>query len=632
MSTPSQPIPPSRHTTPPPPNPPSSTRPTAGTSTNPIEIVKHSADSIKHASDRVVKGIEKRRPLLTRTTFKNLRYLDHILKRTDKIFLAVFLVLTLGGLLWLGARGVLHFTEALPEYGGSYVEGTVGQPKYINPLYAITNEPDLDLTKLIYSSIVDLGPKGEVVNDLADSIDISEDQKTYTVHLHPNVSWSDGQPFTAQDVVFTVGVIQSLDYNSPLRTSLRGITVEKPDDLTVVFKLREIYAPFVTNLTFGILPSHIWASIPPASAVLADQNTKPIGTGPYLFKELTRNQQTGAITSYTVTRNPQYFKRAPYIDTLTIRYYNDMDAAVDALNAGEVNGLSMIDSEHTSEVQTKNRVQRILLPRYYAFFLNTDRGVLKEKSIRTALTQGLNRSELTKQIIGTDGTPVESPILPGFFGYTNDFIHHAYDPAAAAAALDAAGWKLVEGKNIREKDGKQLSLNLVTTDWPEFVKVAQIAQEMYASIGVGVVISTVSVSEAQSKYIRPREYDILLYGELMGADPDPFAFWHSTQKTDPGLNLSNYNSDTADRLLEEARQTADPVVREGKYQEFLKKIAEDAPAVFLYSPDYLLVVSKSLHGADLKTLVLPSDRMTLFPDWFLRTKRVWKKGSTPPSS
>lgn len=628
MSTPSQPHLPQR--TPPPPNP--SSPPTTAPAANPIELVKHSADTIKHASEYVVKGIEKRRPLMTRTTFKNLRYLDHILKRVDKAFLALFLVLTLGGLLLLGARGVLHFTEALPEYGGAYIEGTVGQPKYINPLYAITNEPDLDLTKLIYSSLVDLGPKGEVINDLAEKIEISEDQKTYTVRLHPNVTWTDGEAFTAQDVVFTVGVIQSLDYNSPLRTSLRGITVEKTDDLTVIFKLREIYAPFVTNLTFGILPSHIWASIPPASAVLADQNTKPIGTGPYLFKELTRNQQTGAITSYTVARNPQYFKRAPYIDTLTFRYYNDMDSAVTALNAGEVNGLSMIDSEHADDVQNKNRVQHILLPRVYAFFLNTDRGVLKEKSIRTALTQGLDRPDLTRQIIGTDGTPIESPILPGFFGYTDDYVHHGYDPTAASAALDAAGWKLVEGKNIREKDGKQLSLSLVTTDWPEFTKVAQIAQEMYAKIGVGVVITSVSVSEAQSKYIRPREYDILLYGELMGADPDPFAFWHSTQKTDPGLNLSNYNSDTADRLLEEARQSADPAIREGKYKEFLKKIADDAPAIFLYSPEYLLVVSKALHGADLRTLVLPSDRMSLFPEWFLRTKRVWKKGSTSPSS
>ena len=137
-------------------------------------------------------------------------------------------------------------------------------------------------------------------------------------------------------------------------------------------------------------------------------------------------------------------------------------------------------------------------------------------------------------------------------------------------------------------------------------------------------IKTFEISQLQQDYIKPRAYDILLFGEVLGSIPDPFSFWHSSQKRDPGLNLSDYENKDADKLLEEARQSLDPETRRQKYEKFQDILIGDAPAVFLYNPNYLYPITKDIKGINIKFITDPSKRFSDIENWYIKTKRAWK--------
>ena len=172
-----------------------------------------------------------------------------------------------------------------------------------------------------------------------------------------------------------------------------------------------------------------------------------------------------------------------------------------------------------------------------------------------------------------------------------------------------------------------LEFTLITVGWPDFTeleKATRVLQEQWREIGVKVNIIAYPPGELQQEFIRPREYEALLFGQIVGIDPDPFSFWHSSQKKDPGLNLALYGNKTVDRLLEEARQTFDAQSRAGKYVEFQNIISDDIPALFLYSPTYLYPVDSNVKGISEGKIADPSWRFADVNEWYIDTKRVWK--------
>ena len=160
--------------------------------------------------------------------------------------------------------------------------------------------------------------------------------------------------------------------------------------------------------------------------------------------------------------------------------------------------------------------------------------------------------------------------------------------------------------------------------WPELEKVMRVIKDQWEKIGVRVVINSYTLGELQQEHIRPRDYEALLFGQVVGIDPDPFSFWHSSQKKDPGLNLALYDNKTADKLLEEARQTLDSQARAEKYVLLQETISDDIPAIFLYSPTYLYPVSKNIKGISEGKIADPSWRFSDVTEWYIDTKRVWK--------
>lgn len=547
-------------------------------------------------------------------------------KRERNLFF-VFLFFTIASLVFIGARYYLGNTEVAPAKGGSYTEGIIGSPRYLNPILAQTNDADRDIVRIIFASLLKYDGQGNLINDLAESYTIGDNGKIYEVKIKQNAFWHDGQKLTSDDVVFTIKAIQQPEYQSPLRINWQGVEVEKIDDLNVRFKLKNAYAPFLYNLTFGVLPKHIWQDVATTDFHLSEQNLKPIGSGPYVFKKLERNKD-GLIKIIELEAFNKYHNDGPYLKNINLKFYPDEESAIDAWQKSEIQGINFISPKNQSRIknqQTGLNIYSLTLPRYFALFINqTQNKALADKNVRQALAHAIDKDSLLTEVLDGAGKKVDSPVLEGMIGYSDQTKIYEFDLEKAKNILDEAGWKDANNDGFREKAETNLEFSLVTIPWTEFSQTADLLKKNWEAIGAKVSIETKDATSLQQENIRPRQYQMLLFGELLNIDPDPFSFWHSTQTKDPGLNLALYENAQVDAILQDARQDLDPVSRANKYQQFSQIITEDLPAIFLYTPDYLYPILNKFKGVDLKILVMPSDRFSQIEKWYSETARVWK--------
>lgn len=654
--------------------------------------------------------------------FFQLKQFLKILKKREKIAFFLFCSLFIGSGIFLGLNFYFQNTEFRPTSGGSYSEGLIGQPRFINPIYAPANDVDRDLTELIFSGLMKYNSDGDIVPDLAKEYpNIKENGKVYEFDLLENVYWHDGEIFSADDVVFTVKIIQDPDYNSKqLRVSLFGVEVEKINNFKVRFKLKNPYAPFLETLTFKILPKHIWQDISSENFPLAIYNFKPIGTGPFRLKDLKKNDRTGYITSLTLVKNSNYFGKKPYLTEISFHFFENKQDSIKALQRGEIKGLGYVSPKNLKTIKSEGfKVYNFSFPRYFDISFNPEKSeILAEKSVRRALNYGINKKALLEEILLGYGKIVESPFVPGIYNISAPD-GYQFDLEKGKEILQQAGWRDEDGDGKREKiiqeaveilfkkdlkKGSQdedvrslqsclskdpqvypegeitgyfgektqkavirfqekysedilepwgfaqgtgivskttraklnevcvdapkkvlpLKISLVTIDQEELSQAADLIKKQWEALGVQLEVKKVSLLSLEQDFWNPRDYESLLFGKIMGLIPDPYPFWHSTQKREPGLNLSLYGNKEADKLLEEARQILDEKERLEKYRIFQDIIIEDAPAVFLYSPDYLYLVSKEIKGIKTKIVADPSKRFIDIENWYIKTKRSWK--------
>lgn len=520
-------------------------------------------------------------------------------------------------------------TDSVPELGGEYSEGVLGQPRFINPVLAQTNDADRDLVQFIYSSLFKYDGQGNLIPDLVEECSIGEDNVTYNITLKKDVLWHDNELLTVNDVIFTIKTIQDPEYKSPLRSIWQGIQIEKIDEFTIQFKLNNVYVNFLHNLTISIMPRHLWAGISASNFPLAQYNLKPIGSGPYKFKEFNKNED-GNIESMKFVYNENYYlTEGPFIKKLNIFFYRNQDSLIKAYQKRQIDGLSFLSPQNELEVRNSINIHNINLPIYYSVFFNqTKSKPLADRNVRLALSYATNKEEIIEKVLNGKGEQVNSPLLSNWPNYTSEIDIYDFALEHAQNILEENGWKDTDEDGIRQKtindEDTKLEINLVASDWPEFEQTAEILKEQWGKIGAQVNLEIIESIDIQQEYLRPRNYQALLFGEVLGADPDPFAFWHSTQKKDPGLNVAFYENKEVDKLLEDARQTIEQEKRTEKYAEFQKILIEDVPAVFLYSPTYLYPVNKKIKGIEIEKLAQPSFRFSQIENWYINTKRVWK--------
>jgi peptide/nickel transport system substrate-binding protein len=506
-----------------------------------------------------------------------------------------------------------HITIA--RSGGILREAELGTVKNLNPILP-ENATSADINRLIFSGLTQHNDKRKIVADLASSWDISTDGKTYTFHLRHGVKWHDGVAFSATDIVFTLAAIQNPDSRSPLAASWQGVKAEAKGDDTVVFTLPNPLSSFLDSTSVGILPRHILESVDPNSLRENSFNQHPIGTGPFKIKTFAT-----AANEISLEANANYYAGKPKLDGYQFVLFSTKQEAIDAYASRSVDAIGNVTSEvlNTADSLKLLKTYDYNLPEEVTVFFKTDDGVLKDKALRQILSQSVDRKKIATAADKGLGLTLTQPLLPGEPGYTTVFALVPQTPTQTKAALDAAGWK--QSGDTRSKDGHKLQLNLVTLQGGELERAAMELQKQWRDVGVTLTIKAVPRAELEQSYIRTRQYQLLLYGINLGGDPDVYAFWHSTQIKDPGLNLSDYSSPDADKALEAGRIKQDTLIRKGKYQSFLKAWNSDTPAIVLYEPIYRYGISSSAKGFDGGSLVEPNDRFYNVQDWTILTEQ-----------
>lgn len=555
--------------------------------------------------DSLLKNIERNK----------IHLIPKVLTKKERYLIFAFVSIILGAIISIPFTSFYHFTFSVPANGGSFKEGMVGEPRLINPLLSQANDVDRDLTSLIYSGLMKYNGNGKLVPDLAKSYEVSSDGLNYTAYLRDNIFWHDGNQLTADDVIFTIKTAQNPDYGSSQRVNWQGVEIDKVNDFTIIFKLKEKYAQFINNFTIRILPKHAWEDIKPINFGLSDINLKPIGSGPYKFSKL-KKDDAGRIREYELKANEKFYLGRPHIDDIRFKFFDSEEAMIDAYDKNSIENISFISGPNLKKIKFKRRlnIQELKMPRYFGVFFNQDQSAaLTDKNIRLALNYATNKEELLSKILDGKGEAVNSPMVGNILGINSDVKTYTYNPDEAI--------KLMAGLPAGQA-GKNISLKLTTSTWSELVAVASILKEQWAKVGITLELEILPTPELQ-RVIKERNYQMLLFGEILTLDPDPFTLWHSSQRRDPGLNLALYNNKNADTILEEARKILNPLERSQKYDEFQKLVIEDVSAVFLYNSYYIYGQTKNIKGFESKIISMPADRFANIEKWYINTKRSW---------
>jgi len=503
-----------------------------------------------------------------------------------------------------------------PDKNGDqrYVEAIVGAPARVNPLFAPLNDTDADIASVVFSGLTRLGPDGQVLPDLAESWDISDDGLTYTFHLKRDVTWHTGAPFTAEDAAFTYALLADPDLHGDpeLGQLWRQVSCSAADELTLVCQIPQPFAPFISYTTVGILPKHILENATGATIADSAFNQAPAGTGPYRLAQL---DQTKAI----LRANPTYYGARPAIDEIELRFYPDPSTAAAALSRGEVQGLllgpganqedfDLLTSTPGLRAYTANRTA------YTVLFLNNTQPPFDDKTLRQAVAFSINIDDIISHLLGGRAVRADSPMVPGTWAYNPQIEPRPYDTDQAKKLLDEAGWKTHDGA-IRQKDGKELRITLMTDQDPLRIAVAQEIANQLAKVGVQTVVAPQGSADLVRELLVPHQYQAAIFGWDPGADPDPYPAWHSSQVGPNGRNLAAYQNPDTDRLIEEARQTTDLDKRQALYYTFQQKFFEDVPSVLIYYPVFTYFVAEGVHNVELGTLFQTSSRFANIAQW-----------------
>lgn len=559
-----------------------------------------------------------------------LRVFASFSKTERVVFWALVFVAILSAVLFVQALSRSFMVE-VPTYGGSFTEGIIGTPRFVNPVLAIS-EADRDATMLVYSGLLRKTQDGGFIPDLAEKYEISKDGLVYTFTLKDNIFFHDSTPVTTDDVEFTILKAKDPNIKSPKRPNWEGVLVQKIDKKIISFTIKQPYAQFLENTTIGILPKNLWKDVPAEQFNFNDFNVSGIGSGPYQIDSVSKNR-AGIPISYTLSTFKKFALGAPYINKITLRFYGNEQELINALQSGEVDNINAIMPEEARNLKNRGvQIKVYPLPRVYGIFFNqSSAAVLTDLAVRQALDAGLDRSRIVNSVLYGYGTPIYGPIpktnSESLSGSKTVSVEKDF-AARARKILEGNGWKFDDKAGAMTKKVKKnmstLSFSISTADTPELKTAANMVKEDWEKIGAKVEVKIFEPGDLSQNIIRPRKYDALLFGEIVSEDSDPYAFWHSSQRNDPGLNIAMYANSKVDKILEDARTTLDSVERGKKYSQFENEVKGDIPAIFIYSPDFIYVMSPKLNGMEVGYLTVPSERFLSIYKWYAETDFIWK--------
>lgn len=568
--------------------------------------------------------------MATNTNKKSLlqRYFAFLGRRkvSDRLLFHIALITVCVSAIFLALNINVLFLTSVPTSGGTLVEGIVGTPRFVNPVLAITRA-DHDMVALLYSGLLRLDEHGNLVNDVARSVEVSEDGRTYHVILRENIYFHNGSPLTARDVAYTIALIQNTDLKSPLRGNWDGVLIEELGEYELNIVLEEAYTPFIENLTVGILPRDIWDSLPTEQLPFSQHNTEPIGSGPYQVDSVLRSK-SGLINAYKLKAFTDSSQN-PNITTLVFNFYQNEDELLTALASNEIAGTPSLSHETLAEVDTQMyNILQSPLPRVFTVYFNQNKSAsLRDTAVRKALDGAIDREQLVEQVLNGFGIPTQTPVPAGFLPVeSSDASSSTEQKLRPETILVNGGWTKTEaGFWEKEIDDEpvRLSVALTTSNTPLFENISNFVKESWEELGIEVSVEQYEQTDLVQGIIRPRDFQALLFGADIGRSIDLYPFWHSSQKDDPGLNIARYTNIDADAYLKDIRVGIDIELRNKAIHSFEALIKEDTPAVFLFVPTFGYVLDKNVSTTPIERLSKPSERFANISQWHIRSSALW---------
>ncbi len=647
------------------------------------------------------------------------RFFEVLAKKEKIIFFSLFAIFVFSAI-FLQLNFYFSHTKVIPQWGGEFKEGIVGQPRFINPLFLSDNDPDRDIVNLVFSGLLKYDEKGKIVFDAAKDYEIDKEGKEYTFEIKDEVFWHDGKDFTAEDVAFTINLLQSPEYKSGLRSEWLGVDIQQITNKKITFSLHKHYSAFPETVArLKIIPKHIFQDISPQNFpwILTNKDYL-VGAGPFFVKKI-KKDNSGFIEKVELEKNEDYYGEEPYLDKVSFCFYKNEKELIAAGRTGEINGFILSNPKYITSLQKEGlTLQKIELPRYFALLFNLREEYEISKEIRKALNYAINREEIIKEVFREQADVVVSPILADYYNLKPPEKIYTHNKKIAEQILSENGFEKTNEEGVREREKpkeipKMFSKDLVQGDKGEEVRKLQEClakdkevyvegkvtgyfgpktkkavikfQEKYASeilepigltsgtgkagemtreklnfvcqeipteteilkisittsnkfplsemadiikkqlenTGFKVEINKVSISEIQTKILREYSFETLLFGEALGQILDPFSFWHSSQSNHPGLNISGYKNEKADKLLEDARKSGGEE-KEESLGEFQSVLMEEFPAVFIAKPSFLYMLSPKIKGFETEKITDASKRFAGIENWFIKTKRIWR--------
>ena len=551
---------------------------------------------------------------------------------SDRLILRITFFVIVGSL--LSALIILNnsFSSETPVGGGTLVEGLIGTPRFINPALAVTRA-DLDVTALVYAGLMKINSEGNLVPNLAESVTVSDDGKTYNVILRENLRFHDNTPLTSADVAFTVSLIQNAELKSPLRGNWADVTIEEINERELNIVLSQAYSPFIENFTLGILPKHIWNNLPIEQVPFSQYNTEPIGAGPFQVAH-TKKGDTGLIESYTLK---QFTENEPVkLDAVEVRFYQNEASIHTALDEAEIMSTVYLPAEAVQEIKTTNTytITEEPLPRIFGVFFNQNKSpILRDTAVRLALSTAIDRTILVENSLSGFGIPTTAPVPP--INSAVESLRQGNETAtvatssltAATSILTKAGWTKNSGGGWEKRiagEMQTLRITLRTANTQLFEQTTEIIARTWRELGVEVQVEQFEQSDLLQSVIRPRDFEGLLFGLDMSRAIDLYPFWHSSQREDPGLNIAQYANIEVDTLLARARTASTSVARNAANEQITSILEREVPAAFLFVPSFVYVHDTRVITTPITAISKPHERFMNVSEWHMNTDRLWQ--------
>lgn len=487
--------------------------------------------------------------------------------------------------------------------GGTFTEGTLGKVSTLNPLFATTNS-EKTISRLLFASLSENDYSGHAGLGLADSIIPSEDGKVWNIHLRENLKWSDGEPLTVSDVLFTVNLIKSSAVSTLYSSNLTGVDVSESGDNMLKFELPVPYADFLSALNFPILPEHILRDIEPKKLAESAFSKNPVSSGAFSFTASQTLGTQGEAIIY-LAANDYYYRGRPMLDSFAVHAFLSEDSIISALNSGSITATAELSQNDSSKIISEKIYEKQTSIKSGVFaFLNTSSNILKNKSIRQAIQKGINIEEI-REVAGVV-PDLDYPILNSQIQISSIPDIPSYDQQSAKAIIYDAGITT-----------DSTPISIVTVKSGSLPAVSESFADNLRDLGFSVdVMAYDATQDFVTNILRTRAYDILIYEIDFGAEVDPFPYYHSSQATSLGLNLSNYNNSLVDDILLAARETTDINLRSAKYEAFLKYWVSEVPAIGLYQTNISYFYNKNSRTFSEDTkLIIPTDRFAEVEYW-----------------